>query len=71
MRCFSYKSILFPVIGAALGYAYYFYVGCQDGGGCAITGNPYLSIILGAIFGMAVGSSGKSASSCRIDTDKK
>jgi hypothetical protein len=36
---------------AALGYAYYFFVGCS-GGGCAITSNPYFSTGYGVVFGL-------------------
>lgn len=39
------------VIGAGLGYAYYFFVGCS-GGGCAITSNPNFSMGYGVVFGL-------------------
>jgi hypothetical protein len=37
------------VIGAIAGYLYYNYFGCN--GGCAITGNPFISIAYGAFVG--------------------
>jgi hypothetical protein len=44
---------IFPLLmGGALGYAYYFFIGCNNG--CPIQSNPMLStiygIFLGAIF---------------------
>ncbi len=38
------------VIGSALGYAYYHYIGCHTGH-CAITSKPLNSTIYGAITG--------------------
>ena len=43
------KRILPVVVGAAAGYAYYYYVGCNRG--CAITGNPIISTVYGAFAG--------------------
>ena len=43
---------LLPVLGGAIiGFAYYYYIGCNSGG-CPITGNPYISTIYGAILGL-------------------
>jgi hypothetical protein len=39
------------VIGALLGYAYYYYVGCKSGV-CPITSNPWISTGYGAVFGL-------------------
>lgn len=33
------------------GYLYYYFIGC-NGGSCAITSNPYASMIYGGIFGV-------------------
>ena len=53
------KSILFGVsIGAVLGYAYYYFVGCQSGT-CPITSNPINSTLYGALMGGILGSSSK------------
>jgi len=47
----KYKLIAFgAIIGAAGGYAYYYFVGCASGT-CAITSNPINSTIYGAIMG--------------------
>lgn len=45
------KIVLGVVIGAGLGFAYYYYVGCAKGT-CAITSNPYISTAYGAVVGM-------------------
>ncbi len=55
----KYKSILIgAAIGAGLGYAYYYFVGCQSGT-CAITSNPINSTLYGALMGGILGSSSK------------
>lgn len=73
MKCLSnlksLRSFLFPAAGAVLGYAYYYYAGCTSGG-CAITGNPWLSTMLGGIFGLAV-SSQSPLGSCRTCNDEE
>lgn len=40
---------------AAIGFVYYAFVGCKSGA-CPLTSSPYISIIVGAVFGAAVGS---------------
>lgn len=41
-----------PVLGgAALGYAYYYFIGCVSGT-CPITSNPYISTAYGAAIGL-------------------
>ncbi|MFA6129039.1 MAG: hypothetical protein WC699_17205 [Bacteroidales bacterium] len=40
------------IIGGILGYLYYHFIGCASGS-CAITSNPYLSIISGGFLGLA------------------
>jgi len=37
-------------LGAAAGYAYYFFIGCASGT-CPIQSNPYLSTLYGAMLG--------------------
>ena len=44
------------VLGAALGYAYYRFVGCATGT-CPITKNPWTSMFYGALIGGLLGSS--------------
>ena len=36
--------------GAALGFAYYYFIGCRTGT-CAISSNPYISTAYGALVG--------------------
>jgi hypothetical protein len=45
-----WKPVLGVLIGGLAGYLYYHFVGCKSGS-CAITGNPYNSVIFGGIFG--------------------
>lgn len=47
------KFIKWPAaitLGAAAGYAYWFYIGCNSGS-CAITSSPVNSSIYGAVMG--------------------
>ena len=37
-------------LGAAVGYAYYYFIGCQSGT-CPIQSNPYFSTLYGAMLG--------------------
>jgi len=45
------KLLLGLVIGGALGYIYYRFIGCSSGA-CPITGNPVISTIYGALMGV-------------------
>ncbi|MDH4129869.1 MAG: DUF6132 family protein, partial [Spirochaetota bacterium] len=36
-----------------LGYAYYYFIGCQSGT-CSIQSNPYMTTIYGSIFGFII-----------------
>ena len=47
---FPILSIVGLVVGAAGGYIYYLKIGCVDGT-CAITSNPWLSMLWGGILG--------------------
>lgn len=41
----------YPVAaGAGIGYLYYYFIGCNSGS-CAITSNPWMSILYGSLFG--------------------
>ncbi len=46
-------SLLGLIPGIIGGYLYFYYIGCA-GGGCAITSNPWSSMIWGALFGYLV-----------------
>ncbi len=50
-RIKTLKKILPVVIGSALGYAYYYFIGCRTGS-CPISGNPYISTVYGAVVGL-------------------
>ena len=42
---------ILPILGgAAVGFAYYRFVGCRSGA-CMITGNPYIATLYGAVMG--------------------
>ena len=43
------RRVVPVVIGGLLGYAYYYFIGCNNG--CAIQSNPYASTIYGAAIG--------------------
>lgn len=45
-----YIQLLGLLLGVAGGYLYYRLVGCQSGS-CAITSNPYMSMLWGGLMG--------------------
>ncbi|NTV52493.1 MAG: YtxH domain-containing protein [Candidatus Firestonebacteria bacterium] len=45
------KIVLGGVIGAALGFGYYRFIGCASGS-CPITSNPFISTLYGALMGV-------------------
>ena len=51
MKQIIYRKVLPVVVGALLGFAYYFFIGCNSGT-CAITSNPYISTIYGGVIGL-------------------
>ncbi|HPG37888.1 MAG TPA: DUF6132 family protein [bacterium] len=46
-----YRILLGVIIGGALGFAYYYFIGCKSGA-CPITGNPWISTLYGAGMGV-------------------
>ena len=59
----KYSNILLkrvaPVLGgAALGYMYYFYIGCNSGH-CPITSDPLISTLYGGVIGLFLAFPGK------------
>lgn len=44
------KRAVYPMIGASLGFAYYYFIGCHSGT-CPITSNPWISTAYGAGMG--------------------
>ena len=55
-RIMSPRLALFLLGGAAVGFLYYRFVGCRSGT-CAITSNPYISTLYGAVLGLLLGGS--------------
>jgi hypothetical protein len=50
-RILKYKfEIIAGSLGAAAGFSYWYFVGCASGN-CAITSNPWMSSIYGALVG--------------------
>ena len=43
-------KIIGVLIGGAVGFSYYYFVGCA-GGSCPISSNPYISIVYGGVLG--------------------
>jgi hypothetical protein len=50
---FNWLPVIGAVVGALGGYIYYIQVGCKSGS-CAITSNPYMSMLWGAAIGYLV-----------------
>ena len=49
-KIFSIRFLLGLFIGAALGYAYYHFIGCR-GGSCPMWANPWRSTLIGMAMG--------------------
>jgi hypothetical protein len=45
-----WKPFLSIAVGGFLGFLYYYFVGCNSGT-CAITSNPYMSMLWGGLLG--------------------
>lgn len=52
-KSFLVKRILPVLVGAFLGYAYYYFIGCRTGS-CPITSNPWISTFYGAFAGLII-----------------
>ncbi len=48
------KLTISTVIGALIGYAYYYFIGCTTGS-CPLTSNWHYTTLYGAAFGFAFG----------------
>ena len=51
-----WRPLLGMLTGGIAGFLYYHFIGCTSGT-CAITGNPYSSILFGSFFGFFLTSS--------------
>ncbi len=49
-KTFLIKRVLPVVLGIVAGYAYYYFIGCNNGN-CLIQSNPYFSMIYGGLIG--------------------
>ncbi len=58
-----WRPFLAAFIGGLLGFLYYYFVGCTSGH-CAITSNPYMSILWGGMMGYFIVSSPCSRGKC-------
>ena len=58
-----WRPFLAASIGGLLGFLYYYFEGCQSGQ-CAITSNPYMSILWGGLLGLFIVSSPCSRGRC-------
>ena len=47
------RSMIGIVLGGLLGYAAYRYIGCSTGA-CPLTANPWISTLIGIVFGGVV-----------------
>lgn len=52
-KIFLMKRVLPVLVGGALGFAYYYFIGCRTGS-CPITGNPWISTFYGAFTGLII-----------------
>jgi hypothetical protein len=57
-RRMGLRLALFIVVGALLGFGYHRFVGCRTGA-CAITANPYISTLYGALMGSLLSGGGR------------
>ena len=48
------KLSIYAAIGASLGFAYYYFIGCNSGT-CPITSNWHISTLYGAFMGVVAG----------------
>lgn len=60
---YFWKPFLATSIGGLAGFLYYYFVGCTSGT-CAITSNPYMSIIWGGLIGLFIVKSPCSSGKC-------
>lgn len=60
---YFWKPFMAASIGALAGFLYYYFVGCSSGT-CAITSNPFMSILMGGLLGLFVVNSPCSRGKC-------
>lgn len=62
------KMALSIIAGAAVGYAYYYFIGCNSGT-CPITSSPYISTGYGAVLGLVIAFPTKRKSKSNVETE--
>lgn len=50
---YLWKHFSAVLIGGMAGFLYYYFIGCSSGS-CAITSNPYSSVLLGGVMGLFI-----------------
>jgi hypothetical protein len=60
---YFWKPFLAIAVGGTAGFLYYHFVGCSSGT-CAITSNPYMSVVMGSFFGFFLVNSPCSHGNC-------
>jgi hypothetical protein len=58
-----WRPFIAVAIGSLAGFLYYYFVGCNSGS-CAITSNPYMSMLWGGLMGLFVVNSPCSRGRC-------
>ena len=53
MNALTLGKLAYPLIGGAIGFLYYKFIGCPSGA-CPITANPYMSTMYGILVGLAL-----------------
>jgi Family of unknown function (DUF6132) len=61
------KLTLYGLIGAVAGYAYYYFIGCSNGGSCPLTSNWYVTTLYGTAAGIVMGLPKKAVTDADID----
>ena len=60
---YFWKHIVTFTVGGIVGFLYYHFVGCSSGS-CAISGNPYISTVMGGLMGLFLVNSPCSRGNC-------
>ncbi len=60
---YFWKPCIAIITGGTAGFLYYHFIGCVSGT-CAITSNPYMSILMGSFFGFFMVNSPCSKGKC-------
>ena len=50
---YFWKPASAAIAGGSIGFLYYYFVGCASGT-CAITSNPFMSVLFGTVMGLFI-----------------